>query len=91
MAESLKALKVEGKILIIANTQAAENGQLELAARNLPNVKIILPSNLNVKDLLEADSIVMTEASIIEITGPKISMSLATSMVFVTSTKIVGS
>ena len=68
MAESLKALKVEGKILIIANTQAAENGQLELAARNLPNVKIILPSNLNVKDLLEADSIVMTEASIIEIT-----------------------
>ena len=68
MAESLKALKLEGKILIIANTQAAENGQLELAARNLPNVKIILPSNLNVKDLLEADSIVMTEASIIEIT-----------------------
>ena len=68
VAESLKALKVEGKILIIANTQAAENGQLELAARNLPNVKIILPSNLNVKDLLEADSLVMTEAAILEIT-----------------------
>ncbi|MBQ3640735.1 50S ribosomal protein L4 [bacterium] len=68
VAESLKALKVEGKILIIANTQAAENGQLELAARNLPNVKIILPSNLNVKDLLEADSLVMTEAAVLEIT-----------------------
>ena len=68
VAESLKALKVEGKILIIANTQAAENGQLELAARNLPNVKIILPSNLNVKDLLEADNLVMTEAAILEIT-----------------------
>ena len=68
VAQSLKALKVEGKILIIANTKAAENGQLELAARNLPNVKIILPSNLNVKDLLEADNIVMTEAAILEIT-----------------------
>ncbi len=68
VAESLKALKVEGKILIIADVQAAENGQLGLAARNLPNVKIILPSNLNVKDLLEADSLVMTEAAILEIT-----------------------
>ena len=68
VAESLKALKLEGKILIIANVKAAENGQLELAARNLPNVKIILPSNLNVKDLLEADNLVMTEAAILEIT-----------------------
>ena len=68
VAESLKAIKAEGKILIIANTQAAENGQLELAARNLPSVKIILPSNLNVKDLLEADTLVMTEAAILEIT-----------------------
>ncbi len=68
VVESLKALKAEGKILIIANTQAAENGNLELAARNLPNVKIILPLNLNVKDLLEADSLVMTEAAILEIT-----------------------
>lgn len=68
VAESLKSLNVEGKVLIIANTKAAENGQLELAARNLPNVKIILPSNLNVKDLLEADSLVMTEAAILEIT-----------------------
>ncbi|MCD7878627.1 MAG: 50S ribosomal protein L4 [Candidatus Gastranaerophilales bacterium] len=68
VAESLKALKAEGKILIIADTQLAENGQLELAARNLPNVKIILPSNLNVKDLLEADTLIMTESAITEIT-----------------------
>lgn len=68
VAESLKALNVSGKILIIANVKAAENGQLELAARNLPNVKIILPSNLNVKDLLEADSLVITEEAIKEIT-----------------------
>ena len=68
VAESLKALKVEGKILIIANTKAAENGQLELAARNLPNVKIILPSNLNVKDLLEADFVIVTESAVKDIT-----------------------
>jgi len=68
MVKSLKALKIEGKILIIADIKAAENANLELAARNLPNVKIILPSNLNVKDLLEADNVVITESAITEIT-----------------------
>lgn len=68
IADSLKALKVEGKILIIADVKAAENTNLELAARNLPNVRIILPSNLNVKDLLEADNVIITEAAINEIT-----------------------
>lgn len=68
MTETLKALKVEGKILIIADVKAAENAYLELSARNLPNVRIILPSNLNVKDLLEADNVIITEAAINEIT-----------------------
>ena len=68
MVETLKALKVEGKILIIADVKAAENAYLELSARNLPNVKIILPSNLNVKDLLEADNVIITEAAINDIT-----------------------
>lgn len=68
MIETLKALKVEGKVLIIADTRAAENAYLELSARNLPNVRIILPSNLNVKDLLEADNVIITEAAINEIT-----------------------
>jgi large subunit ribosomal protein L4 len=68
MSETLKALKVEGKILIIADTKAAENAYLELSARNLPSVKIILPSNLNVKDLLDADNVIITEAAIKEIT-----------------------
>ena len=64
----LEGLKLTGKILIIADTKAQENQHLELAARNLPNVKIILPSNINVKDILEADSVVMSEASVTEIT-----------------------
>ena len=68
MVEALKSLKLEGKILIIADTRAAENQNLELAARNIPSVRIILPSNLNVKDLLEANNVVITEAAINEIT-----------------------
>lgn len=68
MAQALKSLKAEGKVLIVADTKAAENAHLELAARNLPTVKVILPLNLNVKDLLEADSVVLTEAAVNEIT-----------------------
>lgn len=68
MAQALKSLKAEGKVLIVADTKAAENAHLELATRNLPTVKVILPSNLNVKDLLEADSVVLTEAAVNEIT-----------------------
>ena len=64
MVEALKSLKLEGKVLIIADTRAAENQNLELAARNIPSVKMILPSNLNVKDLLEADFVVMTESAV---------------------------
>ena len=45
-----------------------ENQHVELAARNLPNVKVILPSNINVKDILEADCIVMSETTVSEIT-----------------------
>ena len=68
MAEALKALNLSGKILIIADTKAPENANLELSARNLPNVKLLLPSNLNVKDLLEAENVLFTEAAIKEVT-----------------------
>src|SRR5574344_80865 len=68
MAQALKSLKVSGKTLIIADTKAAENNYLELAARNIPSVKILLPTNLNVKDLLDADSVVITESAVKYIT-----------------------
>lgn len=68
MAKILSDIKATGKILIIANTKAEENKNLELAARNIASVKLLLPSNLNVKDLVEADSIVATENAINEIT-----------------------
>lgn len=68
MVKALSSLKVEGKVLIIADTKAAENKYLELAARNIPSVRLILPSNLNVKDLLEAVNVVITEAAVNDIT-----------------------
>lgn len=68
MVKALSLLKVKGKVLIIADTKAAENKYLELAARNIPSVKLLLPSNLNVKDLLEANSVVITEAAVNDIT-----------------------
>ena len=68
LVKIIDGLKLTGKILIIADTKLQENQHLELAARNLPNVRIILPSNINVKDILEADSVVMSEAAVSEIT-----------------------
>ncbi len=68
MVSALKSLNVSGKILIVADIKAEENKNLELSARNIPSVKIILPSNLNVKDLLEADSVVITESAVNEVT-----------------------
>ena len=68
MAGIIKSLNLAGKILVIADLKAAENANLELAARNIPTVKLLLPTNLNVKDLLEADTLIITESAINEIT-----------------------
>ena len=68
MANILKDLKVSGKILVIADLKADENKNLEMSARNIASVKLLYPSNLNVKDLIEANSIVITENAINEIT-----------------------
>ena len=68
MAGIIKSLNLTGKILVIADTNAEENKFLGLAAGNIPSVKLLLPSNLNVKDLLEADFVVMTEKAVNDIT-----------------------
>ena len=68
LTASLKSLQVSGKVLLIADTNLDENKNLLLAGRNIPTLKMILPSNLNVKDLLEADFVVITESAINDIT-----------------------
>ena len=64
----LKDLNANGKTLIIADVTAEENKNLVLSARNIPSVKLLLPSNLNVKDLVEAETIIATESAINSIT-----------------------
>jgi large subunit ribosomal protein L4 len=68
VASALKSLEVSGKVLLIADLNAPENNNITLAGRNIPTLKMILPTNLNVKDLLEADYVVATESAINDIT-----------------------
>jgi large subunit ribosomal protein L4 len=65
----LDSLGVSGKVLVIADTVTAEEQmRIKLSSGNIPNVKLILSSNINVKDILEANNIVITESAINEIT-----------------------
>ncbi|MEB3327993.1 MAG: 50S ribosomal protein L4 [Candidatus Sericytochromatia bacterium] len=54
----LGSLNVAGKVLVLV--KSAEPS-LYLSARNLKGVKVVLASNLSVKDLLAADHVVATE------------------------------
>ena len=60
-AQLLKDLKLEGKVLFVAN-EDAEN--LYMATRNLNNVLVLFPDEINVYDILNADELVFDEASI---------------------------
>lgn len=67
-AEFLKAMGlIEQKILILTNYKAAENQNLFLASRNLQGVKLSLPHNLSVKDILNADAVIASEDAVREI------------------------
>ena len=59
--ELLNNLKLDGKILFVAS-EDAEN--LYMATRNLNNVLVLFPDEINVYDILNADYIVFDEASI---------------------------
>ncbi len=68
MAQLLKNLGLtEKNVLILADYKAEENQHLQLAARNLPKVKVSLPHNLSVKDLLHVDAVVATQKAVEEI------------------------
>jgi len=55
------------KVLILADYKAAENQYLLLASRNLAGVKVRLPHNLSVKELLDADAVVVSASAVQEI------------------------
>jgi large subunit ribosomal protein L4 len=60
----LDALKLEDKVLFVTSDDAAN---LYLATRNLPNCLVIYADEVNVYDLVNADTVVMDEAAIAQI------------------------
>lgn len=65
MAQVLKDLGLADKcVLLVLDCSCPEAGNLERAARNLANVKVLGLSNLNVKDLIEAEAVLMSEGTL---------------------------
>jgi large subunit ribosomal protein L4 len=60
-------LEKQHKVLILADYKVDANQNLRLASRNLPGVKLRLPHNLSVKDLLEADAVLASADAVQEI------------------------
>lgn len=68
VAQLIKNLGLhQQKVLILADYKASENQHAYLATRNLPNVKLCLPHNLSVKDLIDADAVIASANAIQEI------------------------
>jgi large subunit ribosomal protein L4 len=61
LAGVLRALDATGRVLVVA---PARDQTLELSARNLPTVDVILADSLNVVDLLRADMILIEQPSL---------------------------
>jgi large subunit ribosomal protein L4 len=57
----LGALETKGRVLVIA---PARDQTLELSARNLPRVEVILADSLNVVDLLKADVVLIEQPAL---------------------------
>src|ERR671911_364087 len=57
----LGALSVQGRVLVVA---PARDEKLELSARNLPRVEVILADSLNVVDLINADVILIEQPAL---------------------------
>ena len=57
----LAALQAQGRVLVV---ESGKDERLELSARNLPGVHVIRADSLNVVDILNADTLVITQPSI---------------------------
>jgi large subunit ribosomal protein L4 len=57
----LDALKAAGKILVVS---AGRDERLERSASNLPTVSVILADSLNVVDVIDADTLLITQPSL---------------------------
>jgi large subunit ribosomal protein L4 len=61
LAGVLSALAANGRVLVVS---PARDQNLELSARNLPTVDVILADSLNVVDLIKADLVLIEQASL---------------------------
>jgi large subunit ribosomal protein L4 len=61
LAGVLSALAANGRVLVVS---PARDQNLELSARNLPTVDIILADSLNVVDLIKADLVLIEQPSL---------------------------
>jgi large subunit ribosomal protein L4 len=61
LAGFLTALKADGRVLVVAT---GSDANLEISARNLPKVVVIRADSLNVVDVLNADTLLITQPSL---------------------------
>jgi len=61
MAAILKKLDADGKALVVTREP---DKNVELSARNLPGVKMLVPSGLNVYDILDHEKLVFTRDAV---------------------------
>ena len=61
LAGVLGALEAHGRVLVVA---PGRDEKLELSARNLPTVEVILADSLNVVDLLKADIVLIEQPAL---------------------------
>ena len=61
LAGVLRALDASGRVLVVA---PGRDQSLELSARNLPTVEVILADSLNVVDLLRADLVLIEQPAL---------------------------
>jgi large subunit ribosomal protein L4 len=61
LAGVLRALEAGGRVLVVAPTR---DQNLELSARNLPRVDVILADSLNVVDLIDADLVLIEQPAL---------------------------
>ena len=61
LAGVLEALEATGRVLVVA---PARDQNLELSARNLPTVNVILADSLNVVDLIDADLVLIEQPAL---------------------------
>ena len=64
MVDLLRAVEAGRRVLLVLGSH---NEMLEKSARNIPEVRVVLANNLSVRDLLAAETVVMTRDAIAHI------------------------